>query len=183
MKKSTLNAITTFFPFGMLPIISIIIVISSNSTIMKVGLIMALSISPIQGFVFLFRKKVFFKQWLSKKQKIIHGIIWIVFGIVLIFLSLPTLKSVKGNNDFTSVYKKEIKAGNELIRRIEDYRIKNDELPEKLNLVYSESEKEKYDIYYYDIEDQDYVLYFGTSLGEGVYYFSKYKEWCDYLKY
>lgn len=99
------------------------------------------------------------------------------------FLLSYIILSIRDNNDFTFAYKKEIKVGNELIQRIEDYRIKNNELPEKLNLVYSESEKEKYNIYYYDIEDQDYVLYFGTFLGEGVYYFSKYKEWCDYLKY
>ena len=103
--------------------------------------------------------------------------------IVFIFLGLYIFIFVQQNNNFTSTYKREIKLGNELIKRIEDYRLKNGTLPEKLNYIYSESEKEKFEIFYYDVENQDYVLYFGTSLGEVVYFFSKYKEWCDYLKY
>ena len=86
MKKSTLNAITTFLPLTILPIIAVICIISQFIILKKIGLILLLSTSPIQGFVFLFRKKVFFKYWLSKKQKIIEGFIWITFGIVMIFL-------------------------------------------------------------------------------------------------
>ncbi len=103
--------------------------------------------------------------------------------IVFIFLGLYIFIFVQQNNNFTSTYKREIKLGNELIKRIEDYRLKNGMLPEKLNYIYSEAEKEQFEIFYYDVENQDYILYFGTSLGEGVYFFSKYKEWCDYLKY
>jgi hypothetical protein len=109
----------------------------------------------------------------------------IILGVIgfLAFLFLCIFISVSSNRDFKSVYKKEIKAGNELVQRIDDYKVKNGSLPESLKLIYSESEKEKFKSYCYDIEASDYVLYFGTTLGEGVYYFSAHKEWCDYLKY
>lgn len=85
MKKETLNSITTFLPLTILPIITGICIFSQFIILKKIGLIIALSVFPIQGFVFLFRKKVFFKYWLSKKEKIIEGFIWIIVGIVLIF--------------------------------------------------------------------------------------------------
>ena len=84
MKKETLNSITTFLPLTILPIIAVICIFSQFIILKKIGLILLLSTSPIQGFVFLFRKKVFFKYWLSKKQKIIEGFIWIILGIVII---------------------------------------------------------------------------------------------------
>ena len=86
MKKETLNSITTFLPLTRLPIIAGICRFSQFIILKKIGLIIALSTFPIQGFVFLFRKKVFFKYWISKKDKIIEGFTWIIFGIVLIFL-------------------------------------------------------------------------------------------------
>ena len=86
MKKETLNSITTFLPLTILPIIAVICKFSHFIILKKICLILLLCTSPIQGFVFLFRKEVFFKYWLSKKDKIIEGFIWIIFGIVLIFL-------------------------------------------------------------------------------------------------
>ena len=111
------------------------------------------------------------------KRRIFIFCILIVFAVLLFTIFIMT------HNNFSFVYRNEIKSGKELIQRIEDYRAKNGVLPGKLKELYSEAEKERYEIYYYDIEGQDYVLYFGTSLGEGIYYFSKYYEWCDYLKY
>ena len=106
-----------------------------------------------------------------------------IICILLVFVVLLFIMFKKAHNNFSFFYRNEIKSGKELIQRIEDYRAKNGVLPGKLNELYSEAEKERYEIYYYDIEGQDYVLYFGTTLGEGVYYYSKYDEWCDYLKY
>ena len=84
MKKETLNSITTLLPTLIFSILASIFVTSQFIILKKIGLIIVLSTFPIQGFVFLFRKKVFFKYWLSKKEKIIEGFIWIIVGIVLI---------------------------------------------------------------------------------------------------
>ncbi len=85
MKKETLNSITTFLPTLIFSIIASICVTSHFIILKRIGLIIALCTFPIQGFVFLFRKKVFLKDWLSKKEKIIFGFIWIILGIVIIF--------------------------------------------------------------------------------------------------
>jgi len=84
MKKETLNSITTLLPTLIFSIIASICVTSQFIILKKIGLVIALSAFPIQGFVFLFRKKVFQKYWLSKKEKIIEGFIWIIVGIVII---------------------------------------------------------------------------------------------------
>ena len=85
MNKATRNTLTTFIPILVICFISMIFIFNPFMPIKSAGLILLLSAFPIQGFVFLFRKKVFFKYWLSKKEKIIEGFIWIIVGIVLIF--------------------------------------------------------------------------------------------------
>ena len=101
MQKSTLNTLTTFLPLAILPIIVLISVIIPYNSATKIGFMIALSIFPIQGFVFILRKEVFFKMWLSKKQKMIYGIIWLAAGILLIFLCLPGKQKVEITKSIT----------------------------------------------------------------------------------
>ena len=49
---------------------------------------MALSAFPIQGLFIILRKNVFLKHWLSKKEKIFDGLLWIAAGSIIIFLYL-----------------------------------------------------------------------------------------------
>ena len=88
MNKATRNTLTTFIPILVICFISMIFIFNPFMPIRSAGLILLLSAFPIQGFVIIFRKEVFIKYWLSKREKIFDGLLWIIIGIVIIFLYL-----------------------------------------------------------------------------------------------
>ena len=88
MNKATLNTLTTFIPVLVIVFISMILIFNPFASIKSAGLILLLIAFPIQGFVIIFRKEVFFKYWLSKREKIFDGLLCIIIGIVIIFLYL-----------------------------------------------------------------------------------------------
>ena len=75
-----------------------------------------------------------------------------------------------GNSD------ERIKAGNEIIGKIEDFRKEKGRLPVSLSEIGIE-EKEEGPIYYDRKSETRYILWFGTSLGESVTYDSETKKW------
>jgi hypothetical protein len=68
------------------------------------------------------------------------------------------------------------KIGNQVINKIEDYRLKNDKLPNSLTDIGIE-EKEKGPIYYRKDSETDYIVWYGLTLGESRTYDSKTKTW------
>lgn len=88
MNKTTMNSLTTFMPILIIPLACIFLVFTPYFTTKKIGIILALSAFPIQGLFILLRKNVFLKHWLSKKEKIFDGLLWIAIGSIIIFLYL-----------------------------------------------------------------------------------------------
>jgi hypothetical protein len=71
-----------------------------------------------------------------------------------------------------------MKQGNELVEKIEAYKSENGKLPDNLEDMGLE-EKEEGPLYYQKWDSLNYLVYFGTSLGESMIYYSDKKEW-DY---
>ena len=68
------------------------------------------------------------------------------------------------------------KIGNDVIKKIEDYRLKNNRLPETLTDIGLE-EKNEGPIYYRKESTTDYIIWYGLTLGESRTYDSKTKKW------
>jgi len=68
------------------------------------------------------------------------------------------------------------KIGNDVIKKIENYRLKNNKLPESLTDIGIE-EKEEGPIYYRKDSETDYIVWYGLTLGESRIYDSKAKTW------
>lgn len=88
MNKTTINSLTTFIPILIIPLACIFLVFTPYFTTKKIGINLALSAFPIQGLFIILRKNVFLKHWLSKKEKIFDGLLWIAAGSIIIFLYL-----------------------------------------------------------------------------------------------
>lgn len=66
--------------------------------------------------------------------------------------------------------------GDELVNRIEDFRVANDSLPYSLyevvdTIIYNTL------FCYEKVDSLNYIIWYGTTLGEGVYYYSDTKQW------
>lgn len=69
--------------------------------------------------------------------------------------------------------------GDMIVRRIEDYKVAHDSLPGNLlDIIQSEYVGEVL-FCYEKVNDSSYVVWFGTTLGEGMYYYSDTKKWED----
>ncbi len=89
------------------------------------------------------------------------------FGLIIILLILiPVCLSCNTK----------IKAGNEIVNKIENFKKDKGKLPETLSEIGIE-EKEEGPIYYRKKSETKFVLRFGTTLGESVTYNSNTKEW------
>jgi hypothetical protein len=69
-----------------------------------------------------------------------------------------------------------VKEGNELIAKIERFRSEKGRLPASLAEL-GIKEKEEGPLYYSKRGESDYVVWFGTTLGESVTYDSRSKKW------
>jgi hypothetical protein len=101
-----------------------------------------------------------------KKVLLIFGIIFIIFCSYLFYL--------KNYRD-----SRLINEGNEIVIKVEDYRSKYNRLPSSLNEI-GIVEKEGVNALYYSIKDslsENYIIWFGTSLGESKIYYSDTKQW------
>jgi hypothetical protein len=72
-------------------------------------------------------------------------------------------------------HRREFAAGNALIRRVEDFRRKNGRLPEGSTEFGTEYEDSG--VFYQKTSSRDYVVWFGTSLGESEVYDSATRKW------
>ena len=69
-----------------------------------------------------------------------------------------------------------IMKGNELVVKIENFKLENDSLPNSL-LDIGESVSDEGPIYYVKKSSNKYIVYFGTSLGESKVYSSEKGKW------
>lgn len=96
-----------------------------------------------------------------------------------------------------SYIEKNKKTGNLIIKRIEQYRKDNGRLPDQINregseyvfldfqndsTIVSVLEIDGEVFCYQKIDSINYTIWFGTSLGEGIYYYSDSKQWEDRLR-
>ena len=110
--------------------------------------------------------------------------------LTLLFLVLCLLSC-------SSYIEKNKKTGNLIIERIEQYKKDNGHLPDQINYVDSEYdfldfqndstvvsvlEIDREVFCYQKTDSVNYMLWFGTTLGEGIYYYSDTKTWKDVLK-
>jgi hypothetical protein len=102
-----------------------------------------------------------------------------------LFLSALLLSSC-----LRSYTEQNIKVGNTIVERIEEYRAANDSLPDSLEGIgLDESirinimDDKDGVLFCYEKEDSlNYMVWFGTVLGEGIYYYSDTKQWEDRLR-
>lgn len=85
---------------------------------------------------------------------------------------------------FTSCFHSEQnkKVGNTLVKAIEEYRKTNDSLPNSLQEVGQNEIIDDVLFCYEKVDSINYMVWFGTTLGEGIYYYSDTKKWEDKLR-
>lgn len=72
--------------------------------------------------------------------------------------------------------------GNKIVEKIEEYRMIHNNLPNNLQDVV-QSEYVGDVLFCYEKEsDTSYIVWFGTTLGEGMYYYSDTKQWEKQLR-
>ena len=96
-----------------------------------------------------------------------------------------------------SYIEKNKKTGNSIIERIEQYKKDNGHLPDQINyagpeygFLYFQNDSTVVSVLeidgevfcYQKIDSVNYMLWFGTTLGEGIYYYSSTKTWEDVLE-
>ena len=81
------------------------------------------------------------------------------------------------------------KVGNTIVDKIEEYRAANDSLPDSLegigldeSIRITIEDKDGALFCYKKMDSLNYILWFGTTLGEGIYYYSDTKQWEDKLR-
>ena len=95
-------------------------------------------------------------------------------SIVFAFLLLGTFSCTD--------YKEELKEkGNEIIAEVEAFKIKEGRLPNSLSELGYE-ERLDGPLNYIKEDSLNYTVYFGTTVGEGVYYHSDTKQWDTSVK-
>jgi len=69
-------------------------------------------------------------------------------------------------------------AGNEIVHKVEAYKISKGRLPSSLSVI-GIPEQEEGPIYYQRVDSINYVVWFGTAVGESVTYSSTTKKWME----
>lgn len=98
------------------------------------------------------------------KKKVIIIILFLSFIGFCVFL-------LKKTNE-----EKMINEGNEIIKKIELYKKRKGFLPKTLEEIGIE-EKMEGPLYYEKLDTINYIIWFGTSLGESVIYYSDTEKW------
>lgn len=76
---------------------------------------------------------------------------------------------------------KKISEGNRIVEKIENYKKNKGKLPESIEDIGIKETMEG--PFFYEKKDSvNYMVWFGTSLGEGVYYYSDSNKWEDGLR-
>ena len=91
----------------------------------------------------------------------------------ILFCILLFLTTNCGDSD-----KELVKQGNELVNKIEKFKSENNRLPLKLEEM-GINETIESPLFYEKKDSVNYIIWFGTSLGESRIYYSDKKEW-DY---
>jgi hypothetical protein len=95
-------------------------------------------------------------------------------------LSVILLTAIIFTSCFHSEHNKEI--GNTLVGAIEEYRKTNDSLPNSLQEIGQNEIIDNVLFCYEKVDSVNYMVWFGTTLGEGIYYCSDTKKWEDRLR-
>lgn len=85
---------------------------------------------------------------------------------------------------FTSCFglKQKKEAGNSIVNKIEEYRSEYDSLPNSLREMGLNDVVNDVLFCYEKVDSTNYIVWFGTTLGEGVYYYSDTKLWENRLR-
>lgn len=73
------------------------------------------------------------------------------------------------------------KRGDELIEKIEKYKFEQGVLPDNLAAI-GVNETDDFPLYYQKYDSLNYIIWFGTSLGESITYFSDSKRWEEHFR-
>lgn len=73
-------------------------------------------------------------------------------------------------------------AGNAIIKKIELYKKTTDSLPNSLEDLGQNEIINNVLFCYEKVDSTNYMVWFGTTLGEGIYYYSDTKKWEDRLR-
>ncbi len=101
--------------------------------------------------------------------------------IIKIFLLIIIFYFIFGISYKKIREKKLIKQGNEIVNKIEIYKKKYNKLPDSLEEIGLKSSEEG-PLYYNKWDSINYMVSFGTSLGESKIYYSDTKKWENYLR-
>lgn len=75
-----------------------------------------------------------------------------------------------------------INVGNTIVKKIDEYKNENDTLPISLVEIGQDEIIDGVLFCYEKIDSINYIVWFGTTLGEGMYYFSDTRKWEDRLR-
>ena len=108
-----------------------------------------------------------------KRNKLLISVI-IILGLSLIFYFFYP----RSNRD-----SRLINEGNVIVKKVEEYREKNNHLPTSLSDIGIEIKDEANPPVYYDKRDSShYTVSFGTTLGESKIYYSDSREWENFYR-
>lgn len=93
----------------------------------------------------------------------------------IILVSLTTLLLIAFAN-CSNQEKVLVKQGNDLISKIEEYESVNGSLPDSLEIL-GITETLEGPLFYKKVDSINYMIWFCTSLGESMFYYSDTKEW------
>lgn len=74
------------------------------------------------------------------------------------------------------------KVGNTIVQKIEEFKKTNDSLPNSLHEIGQNDIIDNVLFCYEKVDSVNYMVWFGTTLGEGIYYYSDTKKWEDKLR-
>ena len=74
------------------------------------------------------------------------------------------------------------KSGESIVQLIEKYKKDNDTLPNSLHEMGIDDMIDDVLFCYEKVDSANYIVWFGTTLGEGIYYYSDTKKWENRLR-
>ncbi len=105
----------------------------------------------------------------------LKNILLIVFCILALFIIILYFTEINAD-------KRRIRNGNIIIEKIEFYKNTNGFLPNSLQDIGQNGIIDDVLFCYAKKDSVNYMVWFGTTLGEGVYYYSDTKQWEDLVR-